>query len=544
MSFDFVENFTLELPDLSKSDLDFSESFNSRHGLIIEVAAIHEGLTANYNNYSAEALEQALQSWVDPYPKPIILNHDLNTEPIGRVMAARMDKEADGSSFVRLQIAITDPVAAQKVLDKRYLTGSVGGRAGKAICSITGDDLAVEDASGRPKAPKYKRGQVYKGKLAFIDMQDIGFKEYSFVNQPADQKSGVRSLKTTDGKAELSDSEGWVARSAAFVLNMDNEDIISIEENRSILSNMKKKESKPIYLHLKGAFLTALAFQESESYINKTESLLSNEDSENNNSEETRNMTDVNKSEDILAVAEGLSEDLSNISASAIGEASEEVKVTSEEEKTEESTSAEEEQKEVSEGDAEADPEEEKNSSDDSEKADVQDADSENAEKPEESLSKDNEDQETAEEENNLSDNKEGVEQDIDLLKASIKSLEEENAKLKSALHRTLVERVVDTKIGLGFESADERENLIGEHASRTAASLADSLRDLAKAPSKINKRISDYMTMPQVTSEAEVSSEENVLTLDKEENTKTSTDPNESFEQVLVDALMGRRKL
>lgn len=255
-------------------------------------------------------------------------------------------------------------------------------------------------------------------------------------------------------------------------------------------------------------------------------------------------MTDVNKSEDILAVAEGLSEDLSNISASAIGEASEEVEVTSEEEKTEESTSAEEEQKELSEGDAEADPEEEKNSSDDSEKADVQDADSENAEKPEESLSKGDEDQETPEEENNLSDNKEGVEQDINLLKASIKSLEEENAKLKSALHRTLVERVVDTKIGLGFESADERENLIGEHASRTAASLADSLRDLAKAPAKANKRISDYMTMPQVTSEAEVSSEENVLTLDKEENAKTSTDPNESFEQVLVDALMGRRKL
>ena len=29
-------------------------------------------------------------------------------------MAAKMDQEADGSKFVRLQIAITDPVAAQK----------------------------------------------------------------------------------------------------------------------------------------------------------------------------------------------------------------------------------------------------------------------------------------------------------------------------------------------------------------------------------------------------------------------------------------------
>jgi hypothetical protein len=83
-------------------------------------------MTSNYNNYSAAELEKALQSWVEPYPKPIILNHDLNTEPIGRVMAAKMDKEQDGSNFVRLQIAITDPVAAQKIMDKRYLTGSVG----------------------------------------------------------------------------------------------------------------------------------------------------------------------------------------------------------------------------------------------------------------------------------------------------------------------------------------------------------------------------------------------------------------------------------
>jgi hypothetical protein len=42
MAFDFVENFTVELPDLSESDYNFSESFNSNYGLIIEVAAIHE----------------------------------------------------------------------------------------------------------------------------------------------------------------------------------------------------------------------------------------------------------------------------------------------------------------------------------------------------------------------------------------------------------------------------------------------------------------------------------------------------------------------
>lgn len=539
MSFDFVENFTLQLPDFSKSDIDFSESFNSRHGLIIEVAAIHEGLTSNYNHYSAIELEKALQSWVEPYPKPIILNHDLNTEPIGRVMAAKMDKESDGSAFVRLQIAITDPVAAQKVIDKRYLTGSVGGRATKAVCSISGEDLAREDDSGRPRMPKFKKGKVYKGKLAYIDMQDISFKEYSFVNQPADQKSGVRSTKMQDGKTEISDSEGWIAKSAAFVLSMDNEDIISIEENRSILSDMKKKESKPIYLHLKGAFLTALALQESESYISNANSLLSNEDSEKNNSEETHSMKDVNKEEDILAVAEGLSEDLSNIAASS----SEEPSATTDEKVVEEAS--EEKTEEVSEESVETGSEEE-NSADDSEEADVQTVDSENAEKPEESsVEKTDESQEDAEEASELSDNKEGVEQDADTLKARIKLLEEENAKLKSALHRTLVERVVDTKVGLGLESVDDREKLIEEHATRTASSLADTLRDLAKTPVKVNKRLSNFAGMPEVTSEAEVTeSEDNVLTLDKEEEISKPGSPVDSFEQVLVDALMGRRKL
>lgn len=42
MAFDFTENFTIELPDFSKVQAEFSESFDDKHGLIIEVAAIHE----------------------------------------------------------------------------------------------------------------------------------------------------------------------------------------------------------------------------------------------------------------------------------------------------------------------------------------------------------------------------------------------------------------------------------------------------------------------------------------------------------------------
>ena len=487
------------------------------------------GLTANYNNYSAAELEKALQSWVEPYPKPIILNHDLNSEPIGRVIAARMDKEIDGANFVRLQIAITDPLAAQKIADKRYLTGSVGGRAGKAVCSISGEDLAQEDDSGRPKFPKYKRGKVYKGKLAFIDMQDISFKEYSFVNQPADQRSGVRSSKKIDGSVTTSDSENWTAKTSAFVLHMDKEDIISVEENESIFVGLKKKESRPLYLHLKGAFLTAMAFQESETDRQEDNTLLFVKNNVVENNEENPKMNQEVQEDNVLEVVEGLLESVQKEESSEVEQVKEE---------------------QPAEPTAEQAVDQEKISSEDSEKTEEQAekaVDSADSEKSEEASSTETEEAEKTEEpEAELSDEKEAAEQDADETQNKIQSLEEENKKLKEALHRTLVERVVDTKIALGIESAEDRDSLIEDHVKRTASSLADSLRDMAKIPAGNVTKAKEFADIA-VESEVVSNEEHNVLTIDSE--VEASEEKNEdtaesAFENLLVDALMGRKKL
>lgn len=648
------------------------------------------GLTANFNNYSAAELEKALDSWVNPYPKPIILNHDMNSEPIGRVIAAKMDKEEDGSHFVRLQVAITDPVAAQKIADQRYLTGSVGGKAGKAICSISGDDLASEDAGGRPKVPRYKRGSVHKGKIAYIDMQDIGFKEYSFVNQPADQRSGVRAKKKSEGKLEVSDSEGWVAKSKAFVLHMNEEDIVSVEENESILTSLKKKESRPLYLHLKGAFLSAVAIQESENSKNTNISLLSKENKATNENEENSGMENDVEQEDILTAIDSLSEDLNTIASGATESSSDPEDASDEDSEPEDSVdsdvSEESEKSEESEDVTEADNSVAKTvqqvlnemivlgfvaqrahwnvtGSDFQEyhalfgsiyedifgsidavaeeirkmdvmvdnltemimgasfKDDVSSSDprsltedvlnkntklnetvlsaftacseanaqgtadilaardgmhkkwswqlksslgmeagepadeswrdfgskkvSESSEEP----AKDAVDSEPTEavEEN------EGIESSDDKLTGTsqapeqnvveekVQALQEENAKLKQALHRTLAERVVDTKIALGLESIEDREDLLKEHTSRSAGSLADSLRDLVKLPvaKKSIHSLGDSL-IENVVSE----SEDNVIDeLDTEEDNKVE-DKVPSAEELFVDALMGRRKL
>lgn len=589
-------------------------------------------------------------------------------------MAAKMDKEEDGSPFVRLQIAITDPVAAQKVLDKRYLTGSVGGRAGKAVCSISGEDLAAE-SNGKPPMAKYKRGQVYKGKLAYIDMQEISFKEYSFVNQPADGKSGVRSTVVKDKDGSPS-SEGWVAKSTAFVLHMNNEDIYSLEENESLFKKMKKKESKPLYLQIKGAFLTAMAIQESENYNKDNDSLLSRDSEKEDSYQENSNMEDEMKQDDVLAAVEELSEDLSAIAAAA--------KVSDEPEQKDQA-----EEKEVAEETVE--PKEQVQSAANavqkvlndsivfalaaqrahwnvtgenfeqyhalfqsiyedvfdsidsiaeeirkmdvmvenltsmvmnaSFKDDVESSDpsvlctsllekngvlnssilsafascteanaqgtadllaardgmhkkwswqlksslGEEAGEPADeswrqigSTGKPETKEELSDEVDSIDDgapaeNKEeekdssaeltsdnvASEQDAGESNEKMLLLEEENKKLRNALHRTLAERVVDTKIAAGVESVDDRDTLIEDHVQRSAASLADSLRDLAKMPIARNQRTSS----PEIDFEINaVEGEDNVTTIDQEEEVKEQKVV--VTEQLFVDALMGRRKL
>lgn len=263
MAFNFTETLTIEVPAVEEQVSAFSEGeYKRNHGLIVEVAAIHEGMTANFNFYPAKALEAALTTWVAPYPKPIIMNHDPLSEPVGRVMAAKMEEEADGTPFTKLQIAITDPEAIRKVLDQRYLTGSVGGAATEANCSVCGADWAEASRFNIPC--KHQRGKAYKGKLAYMEMNGITFKEYSFVNIPADQRSNVRTVSTTAAEGE--EEEGWVRSARVFSLDMNKEEIVefSESEDRNVLAGLKKKEATPVYMNLKGAFLSALAVSESE----------------------------------------------------------------------------------------------------------------------------------------------------------------------------------------------------------------------------------------------------------------------------------------
>lgn len=568
MAYEFTETFNLTLPDVEEQLVSFGESdFNKSHGLVIEIAAIHEGTTANFNHYEASELQESLASWTTPYPKPIILNHDVHTEPIGRVMGAKMDKEDDGTPYVRLQVAILDPEAIKKVSDGRYLTGSVGGKAKEAVCSVCDVDWAApRETRGLPC--RHQRGKVYQGKVATLKMRSIGFKEYSFVNVPADDVSSIRKV----GASEQDDS--WVKPAKFFVLDMETEGIVEYAESegeRNVLEGMKKKDSAPLYMGLKGAFLSALAIHEAEmEELSAQEVVLENNNDTNNSNdvdstEENVMTTDapVEHEDDILAVSEGLSEDLEAAAATDEEETPQEDETDeiSEDEETpaeevETSEDEEEEASEETEATEEEDTEEEARPQG-QEKPHASDVDPETSEGAPVSRESDEEDSEEsdAEESEAASDEEveetelneetedEVVEPRVEELEAEVAALKVENTKLRTALHRTLVERVVDAKIAVGMVEYDTRKEAIEEHATRSASSLADSLRDLATMPVFTKRPSMDGLEMDQKLEV--VGNEGNVTTIGEEEDQEVEVrTPLQAAEDKFVDIFTGRLKL
>lgn len=531
--FEFTESFGIELPNISKESFaEFSESENGNRRLVIEIAALHAGLTSNFNNYPADQLEASLKTWVDPYPKPIILNHDPTSDPMGRVMAARMDKEADGTPFTRIQVAVMNPDAIERVMDGRYISGSVGGKAQAALCSICGTDWAKPTESMALPC-KHKRGQVYNGKLAFFNLQGLEWKEYSFVNIPADRGSGILPEKT-------SDNPEWVKSARFFSVNMSEEKILELTESdgaKNILDGMKKKDAHYTYMNVKGTFLTATAYDYKENMDTKitfdeTNTTIDNELSTQGlgvNTEagapEESEMSAETQTEDILSITEQLSADLAASSDSASETSENDLADETSNELSEgsgEETDLEESQVETKEGGEEG-------STDAAAEEQLSDDAQENAEEQAEQT----ESAETQEEVVEESDERDSI----------IEALREENGKLKKALHHMLAERVVDAKIALGLVEADDRSDSVKEHAERTASSLADSLRDLEKQSAHgKSTTFTRESAAPTITPTATAVAESDGKVIEEgETESHKAVDPLKRVEDILVNKLLNR---
>jgi DNA repair exonuclease SbcCD ATPase subunit len=160
--------------------------------LLPRIEAIHAGATRNNTVYLAdklrghEELKSGVFSWTKPYPKPIIYNHDVETEVTGRVhTAAFTEFTAAGRPGIIVVPKISHPKAIQDILDGRLLTVSIGATTDSAICTICGTDIINEGFCG------HYRGEAYDGVTAQWECGNLWFDELSWVNVPADQDAMI-----------------------------------------------------------------------------------------------------------------------------------------------------------------------------------------------------------------------------------------------------------------------------------------------------------------------------------------------------------------
>ena len=176
------------LEKLSIESIKLSEGMNDGK-LVLQIKAIHNGMTRNLTNYTSEALKGSIDSWTQPYQRKVLKNHDIDAEPLGRVLAATYSyDDIAHKDAVMLTTEIVDPDAIQKVHDKRYTTVSVGGTSTSVLCSICNTDIAKEGLC------EHQKGEFYDGDLAFWNIMNFEPDEVSFVNAPADMFAGVAEV--------------------------------------------------------------------------------------------------------------------------------------------------------------------------------------------------------------------------------------------------------------------------------------------------------------------------------------------------------------
>ena len=174
------------------------DSTEDKKYLELEIDATHGGYkNKNSYYYTTEGQAKGVGSWITPYGKPVISEHNQGTKPVGRITAAAFiplavkDTQKDNlkvpKSKIRLKALIVDQDAIQCILDKRYFTVSTGARpVDTPKCSVCNAACDVVGGVGFVMTCKHTKGKTYEGKDCYIIFGQVEYQECSFVNMPAD----------------------------------------------------------------------------------------------------------------------------------------------------------------------------------------------------------------------------------------------------------------------------------------------------------------------------------------------------------------------
>lgn len=163
------------------------------------VEATHSGINRNGWNYHSDSMALDANSFINPFKKPLLKNHNMGSEPMGRVKDAYFSaSEIDSTrDCINLVFRVTDKDAIEKFLDGRYQTFSISGNPGKITCGICGKDILKD---GVVNFCGHWRNETYKGQKAIWNATDISYDECSVVNDPADSYAQVKKITIVENE--------------------------------------------------------------------------------------------------------------------------------------------------------------------------------------------------------------------------------------------------------------------------------------------------------------------------------------------------------
>jgi hypothetical protein len=148
-------------------------------------------------------MKDGAHTFVKPFKKPVLVHHDDKKDAIGRVQESYyfhkedwkaaerlvgkdMEFPENATGAIVLRATIPDKDAWEKVQDGRYHSVSVGFQSAKATCNICGKNWADGKCRHTP-------GSKYNSETMYLVVEDMNFKEVSFINTPADAYASVVS---------------------------------------------------------------------------------------------------------------------------------------------------------------------------------------------------------------------------------------------------------------------------------------------------------------------------------------------------------------
>lgn len=153
--------------------------------------------------YTSNGVESGAKSWIEPFNKPQLVNHNLHSDPIGRVIGYKLAEATDPNEpkkYIELEVRVTDKSAIEKFLDGRYSTFSISGRAKKVLCSVCGQNLM------RDGLCEHKRGSYTdEGELVYWLIDSLDYKECSVANDPADAYTRIDYIDVGGGYLPYND---------------------------------------------------------------------------------------------------------------------------------------------------------------------------------------------------------------------------------------------------------------------------------------------------------------------------------------------------